>query len=129
MHIVYGPAGRLFNTLFGSQDGDQQQHGPPLQTSHHDSSEFSQGHAQAGTQTAAMGAPAAGADRIAEAGSADAADAADNSAEHASRDGQTGYGGPSNRPATHAAFAPGMHDMPVHSHLILPVMPAQLCCV
>ena len=114
---VYGLAGRLFNTLFGSQDGDQQRRGPSSETSPQDPSESRQGHAQAGTETAVTGTHASAADNIAEAGSADDAHVAiaQGSAAHPPTDNQTGYGGPSNRPATHAGFAPGMPDMPLYS--------------
>ena len=129
LHIVFGLAGRLFNTLFGTQAGDQQQPGPSSEPNPQGPSEFDQGYARAGTETAATGthateadsvaeaglADAVGADGIAEAGSADAdADVTDDNADCTSRDGQTGYAEP-----TAAGFAPGMQDMPLHLHLML----------
>ena len=125
LHIAYGIAGWLFNTLFSSQDGDQQQRGPSSEPKPQDASEVSQDHAQASREAAAVGTHASGADGTAEAGSADAADAADGSAKYTSRDDQTGYDWPSNRPATHTGFVPGMQDMLLHSHLLLHV---PVCC-
>lgn len=105
--IVYVFAGLLFNTLFGSQEGRQQQHGAPLGTALQDSPVASQRHAQAGTETAEMGPPASEAHRIAEVSSAEDTADTDGSA----RNDQTAYGRPSNRPATRAGFAPGAEDM------------------
>lgn len=101
-----GLAGMLFNTLFGSQEGRQQQHGAPQETAPQDSPVASQGYAQAGTEFTHMGPPASDAHRIAEVSFAE--DTADT--DGAARYDQTGYGRPSNRPATRAGFAPGMED-------------------
>ena len=140
--MVYGLAGRLSNTIFGSQAGDQQQRGPSSEPPQ-GPSEFGQEYARAGTETAATGthasgaasipeaglANAVGADSTVEAGSADAdADVADCRADFTSRDDQTGYGQPSNRPATHAGFAPGMQNMPLHLHLMLPDVHVHVGC-
>ena len=58
---------------------------------------------------AKAGQRAAGDDRTAEANLVNAGDDALVSAAYPARDDQTGYGGPSNRPATHTGFASGMH--------------------
>lgn len=118
---MYGLAGLLFNTLFGSQEGRQQQHEAPLETAPQDSSVASQGHAQAASETAEVGAPAS--DPIAEVSLA--GDTADT--DGSARNDQTAYGRPSTRPATRAGFAPGMEDMALQSHLILLVMHVHVC--
>ena len=110
----------LFNTLFGSQEGRQQQHGGPQETAPQDSPVASQGYAQAGTETAEMGTPTSDAHRSAEVSLAE--ETADT--DGAARYDQTAYGRPSNRPATRAGFAPGMESlhMALQSHLILLVV-------
>lgn len=121
--VVYGLIGLLFNTLFGSQDSRQQQHGAPLETNPEDSSVASQGHAQARTQTAEVGPPASDAHRTAEVSSAEDAADTDGSA----KNDQTAYGRPSNRLATRAGFAPGMEDKALQSHPILLVVHLHVC--
>ena len=75
----------LFNTLFGSQEGRQQQ---PLENNPEDSPVANQGYAQAGTETAEVGPPASDAHRIAEVSSAEDTADADGSA----RNDQTAFG-------------------------------------
>ena len=103
---MYGLAGLLFDTLFGSQEGRQQQHGASQETAPQDSPVASQGYAQADTETAETGAHTSDAHRSAEVSLAE--DTADT--DGAARYDQTAYGRPSNRPATRAGFAPGMED-------------------